>query len=449
MFEFGHSNTQAEVIAAMGSHASKPDASKLAGLGSEAKAATPTTKHSCDTPSTSSPPISLPFHTKTMLPDLVASSTSRPDTQETAAYAASQPLFDVLRGAISRIDEQKAHLIGAKDTVQHIHVKVPQEHIENNGTLPNDYRDSLVTAWKVTTESYVRIFEQLCELTGPDPASGRQAEDSYAGFQKLLFTAEAARTVAFEQDAENLRAKGTAESSSDSESSASSKVTTPTKTKQKPAEVASGKRVAPSESSPSQTAQRPTKKQRITENQTSSTPADKATNQSTSQSSVNTVQRLKPKQIRKERKKRIHQQQQQQQQASMLPPTTTPTPAEPTPTTTAPQVEYADVTAEVDARLRAKEEAKKAKKAAKKRKRESHGSHILEAEPGAEVEAVQKRAVLLAQKPAKKRSKGDNGEGVRVDDEKVPARGKRGVQEESGQAQGADEGARRSKRKKT
>jgi hypothetical protein len=425
----------------MGSHASKPDAPKPAGLGSEAKAATPATKHSRDTPSTSSPPISLPFHTKTMLPDLVASSTSRPDTQETAAYAASQPLFDVLRGAISRIDEQKAHLTGAKDTIQHIHVKVPQEHIENNGTLPSDYRDSLVTAWKVTTESYVRIFEQLCELTGPDPASGRQAEDSYAGFQKLLFTAEAARTVAFEQDAENLRAKGTAESSSDSESSASSKVTTPKKTKQKPAEVASGKRVAPSESSPSQTAQRPTKKQRTTENETSSTSADKATNQTTSQPSVNTVQRLKPKQIRKERKKRI-----QQQQASMLPPTTTPTPAEPTPTTTTPQVEYADVTAEVDARLRAKEEAKKAKQAAKKRKRESQGSHILEAEPGAEIEAAQKRAVVLAQKPAKKRSKGDDGEGVRVDGEKVPAKGKRGVQEE---AQGADEGARRSKRKKT
>jgi hypothetical protein len=420
----------------MGSHASEPNAS-TSGLGSEAKAATPTTKHSHDTPSTSSPPISLPFHTKTMLPDLVASSTSRPDTQETAAYAASQPLFDVLRGAISRIDEQKAHLTGAKDT----HVKVPQEHIENNGTLPSDYRNSLVTAWKVTTESYVRIFEQLCELTGPDPASGRQAEDSYAGFQKLLFTAEAARTVAFEQDAENLRAKGTAESSSDSESSASSKVTTPKKTKQKPAEVASGKRVAPSESSPSQTAQRPTKKQRTTENETSSTSADKATNQTTSQPSVNTVQRLKPKQIRKERKKRI-----QQQQASMLPPTTTPTPAEPTPTTTTPQVEYADVTAEVDARLRAKEEAKKAKKAAKKRKRESQGSHILEAEPGAEIEAAQKRAVVLAQKPAKKRSKGDDGEGVRVDGEKVPAKGKRGVQEE---AQGAGEGARRSKRKKT
>jgi hypothetical protein len=386
-----------------------------------------------------------------MLPDQVASSTSRPDTQETAAYAASQPLFDVLRGAISRIDEQKAHLTGAKDTVQHIHVKVPQEHIGNNGTLPDDYRDSLVTAWKVTTESYVRIFEQLCELTGPDPAAGRQAEDSYVGFQKLLYTAEAARTVAFEQDAENLRAKGTAESGSESESSASSKATTPKKTKQKPAEVASSKRGAPSEPSPSNIPQRPAKKQRITTSEGSSAPNEKLTTQAISQPSVNTAQRLKPKQIRKERKKRIQQQQQQQQQqqASTLPPTTIPTPPEPTPTTAAPQVQYVDVTAEVDARLRAKEEAKKAKKAAKKRKRDSQGSHILEAEPGAEVEAAQKRAVLLAQKPAKKRSKSDNGEGVRVDAEKVPAKGKRGLQEESGQAQDANEGARRSKRKKT
>jgi hypothetical protein len=421
----------------MGIYASRPDSS---GLGSEAhQAATPTTKRFRDTPSTSSPPISLPFRTKTMLPDQAASSTSRPDIQETAAYAASQPLFDVLRGAIIRIDEQKAHLTSAKDTIQHIHVKVPQEHIENNGTLPNDYRDSLVTAWKVTTESYVRIFEQLCELTGPDPAAGKKAEESYAGFQKLLYTADAARTVAFEQDAANLRAKGTAESGSESESSASSKATTPKKTTQKPAEATSNKRGAPSESTPSHIPQRPAKRPRTTTSEASSAQNEKPTPQAPSQ-------HVKPKQIRKERKKRI-----QQQQASTLPPPTIPTPPEPTPTTTntTPGVQYEDVTAQVDARLRAREEAKKTKKAAKKRKRDSQGSHILEAEPGAEVEAAQKRAAVLAQKPAKKRSKGDNGEGVRVDAEKVPAKGKRGLQEESGQAHDAGEGARRSKRKKT
>jgi len=382
-----------------------------------------------------------------MLPDMVASSTSRPDTQETAAYAASQPLFDVLRGAISRIDEQKAHLTGAKDTVQHIHVKVPQEHIENNGTLPNDYRDALVTAWKVTTESYVRIFEQLCELTGPDPASGREAEDSYAGFQKLLYTAEAARTVAFEQDAENIKAKGKADSSSESESSAPSRVTTPNKNKQTPAETATSKRAAPSESSPShQEVQRPVKKQRTTTSEASSTPAEQATGQTTELPTVNAVQRLKPKQIRKERKQRIqkHRERQEQQQASMLPPAAVAPPTQP-PTTTV-QAQYADVSAEVDARLRAKEEQKKAKKQAKKRKRDSQGSHILEAEPGAEQEAAEARRKLLAQKPAKKRSKSENGEGVRVDgDKKAPAKGKRGAQDGSAQA----EGARRSKRKKT
>lgn len=379
-----------------------------------------------------------------MLPDMLASSTSRPDTQETAAYAASQPLFDVLRGAISRIDEQKEHLTGAKDTVQHIHVKIPQEHIENNGTLRDDYRDALVTAWKVTTESYVRIFEQLCELTGPDPASGRAAEESYAGFQKLLYTAEAARTAAFEQDAANTKA----DSGSESESSAApSKVTTPNKNKQTPAEVASSKRAAPSESSPSQQeVQRPIKKQRTTTSEASSTPAaEKVTIQTKEQPPASTTQRLKPKQIRKERKQRIqaHREQQEQLAAAAMP---LPAAVQPPQPTTVIQAQYADVSAEVDARIRAKEEQKKAKKQAKKRKRDSQGSHILEAEPGAEKEAAEARRKLLAQKPAKKRSKSENGEGVRVDGEKKPqAKGKRGVQDESAQV----EGARRSKRKKT
>jgi hypothetical protein len=382
-----------------------------------------------------------------MLPDAIASSTSRPDTQETAAYAASQPLFDVLRGAISRIEEQRQHLTGAKDTVQHIHVKIPQEHVENNGILRHDYRDALVTAWKVTTESYVRIFEQLCELTGPDPASGREAEDSYAGFQKLLYTAEAARTIAFEQDAKNTKAKGTTDSGSESESSVPSQVTTPNKNKQTPAAVASSKRTAPTETSPSQQdVQRPVKKQRTTTSEASSTSAEKATSQTKEQPSISTVQRLKPKQIRKERKQRIqaHREQQEQLAAAAMPPPAAAV-QQPEPTTII-QAQYADVSAEVDARLRAKEEQKKAKKQAKKRKRDSQGSHILEAEPGAEKEAAEARRKLLAQKPAKKRSKSENGEGVRVDGEKKPQlKGKRGVQDESAQV----EGARRSKRKKT
>ncbi|KAM0698469.1 hypothetical protein Q7P36_001936 [Cladosporium allicinum] len=385
-----------------------------------------------------------------MLPEFAASSTSRPDTQETAAYAASQPLFDVLRGAISRLDGQKVHLTGAKDTVQHIHVKIPQEHIENNGTLPADYKDALITAWKSTTESYVRIFEQLCELTGPDPAAGRQAEASYTGFQKLLYTAEAARTVAFEQDEEITQAKRKAEGSSESDSSASSKATTPNKkAKQTPAEVASVKRTA--EPSPSQAVQRPIKRQRTTED--ASTPVAKPTSQ-TGQSSepptINTVQRLKPKQVRKERKRRNQQRQQEevQQQAPAMPP---PTVLELQKQRPVAEAQYQDVNAEVDARLRAKEEAKKAKKEAKKRKRDSSASHIIEAEPGAEREATEAKAKALAKKPAKKRSKSENGEAVRADAVKSqPQKGKRGNEEANGQAvEEAVVGARRSKRTKT
>jgi len=413
-----------------------------------------------------------------MLPDFAASSTSRPDTQETAAYAASQPLFDVLRGAISRLDDQKVHLTGAKDTVQHIHVKIPQEHIENNGTLPADYKDALIAAWKSTTESYVRIFEQLCELTGPDPAAGRQAEASYTGFQKLLYTAEAARTVAFEQDEEITQAKRTAEGSSESEStdspnspkattpnkkakrkaeesneresSASVKTTTPNKkAKQTPTEVAATKRTA--EPSPSQAVQRPVKRQRTIEE--ASTPEEKPTSQAGQTSepaTINTVQRLKPKQVRKERKRRNQQRQQEEvpQQATMPPPPTVPEPQKQQPV---PEAQYQDVNAEVDARLRAKEEAKRAKKEAKKRKRDSAASHIIEAEPGAEREATEAKAKALAQKPAKKRSKSENGEAVRADAAKSQLqKGKRGNEEANGQAAEEDAvGARRSKRTKT
>ena len=396
-----------------------------------------------------------------MLPDFAASSTSRPDTQETAAYAASQPLFDVLRGAISRLEDQKLHLTGAKDTVQNIHVKVPQEHIENNGTLPADYKDALITAWKSTTESYVRIFEQLCELTGPDPAAGRQAEASYTGFQKLLYTAEAARTVAFEQDEEITQAKRKAEGSSDSDSAASSsKATTPNKkAKQSPAEVASTKRTA--EPSPSQAAQRPIKRQRTTED--TSTPVETPAGNTSEPPTINTVQRLKPKpkQVRKDRKRRNQQRQQQddQQQAPAAMPQPTSTEPQKQPQPTATEAQYQDVNAEVDARLRAKEAAKKAKKEAKKRKRDSSASHIIEAEPGAEREATEAKAKALALKPAKKRSKSENGEAVRADAhadavKRQPQKGKRGNEEAGGDAWALQENAgagraRRSKRTKT
>ena len=127
----------------------------------------------------------------------------------------------------------------------------------------------------------------------------------------MLYTAEAARTVAFEQDEEITQAKRKAEGSSESDSAASSsKATTPNKkAKQSPAGVASGKRTA--EPSPSQAVQRPMKRQRTTED--ASTPVGKPADQPAQASeppTINTVQRLKPKpkQVRKDRKRRNQQQ---------------------------------------------------------------------------------------------------------------------------------------------
>ncbi|KAM0722726.1 hypothetical protein Q7P37_002167 [Cladosporium fusiforme] len=383
-----------------------------------------------------------------MLPDMARYSTSRPDTQETAAYAASQPLFDVLAGAISRLGEQKLLLDVAKTTVQHIHVKVPQEHVENNGTLPADYKDSLIAAWKSTTESYVRIFEQLCELTGPDPAAGKEADESFVGFQKLLYTAEAARTVAFERHA---AIKRKADTLSDDDSSADSTATPNKRVKRTPAEVESTKRTSELESSPSQhNSERPLKRQRAT---TEPEQADNASGKTDNSTSINTVQRLKPKQIRKARKRRNQQTPQQQQQGAAQPAATTIIEPQQVDPSKFPQVQYEDISAELDARLRLREESKKSKKEAKKRKRESHGSAVLEAEPGAEREAMEARDRALAQKPAKKKSKGGNGEAVRSDgtaEKDFLPKGKRANDDGHGQvALEEDTGMRRSKRKKT
>lgn len=346
---------------------------------------------------------------------MAITSTSKPDAQDTAAYAASQPLFDSIRDAIAQLDEQKRNLGIAKDIVQQLHVKVPAEHLDANGLKPGDYTENLVEAWKSTTESFTRIFEQLCAITGPEPETGREAEISYPALKELHGSSSAARDVAagHASQAADRKLKRKAEADEQAQDGLG---ITPRK-KARSSSPASGQhpaKAAPSSTnstvpSPGEGPEASRKRQRTSVEQKQEPDA-----------TVNGEQTSKRKRRRLSVKKKQKQSVPPNIQSSI--PTTT------TNGTNEPAVQYEDVSAEVDARLKAKEDAKKAQKEAKKRKRESLGSGIVEAEAGAEQEALAARDRKLKEKPAKKRSKAETGEAVRVDgtsDGADKAKGKR------------------------
>ncbi|KAF1826959.1 uncharacterized protein K489DRAFT_366178 [Dissoconium aciculare CBS 342.82] len=120
----------------------------------------------------------------------------------TAAYAASQPLFDALREACEQLELQKSNLLLARDLVQGLHVKLQHvdlavgdrpSRVDNHGR----YLDSTLAAWTTAINSYHNIFEQLVLLTAPEPAMGRDAADSHESFKNISRSAfEAKNAVA-------------------------------------------------------------------------------------------------------------------------------------------------------------------------------------------------------------------------------------------------------------
>lgn len=375
-------------------------------------------------------------------------STSHPSTADTAAYSASQPLFDAIRNASDHIEEQKQHLAAAKDVVQQLHVKVPNEHIGVNTVTRADYIECLVRGWRLVTNSYERIFAELCTLTAPDPATGREAQDDYATFKRIHESALAANTKTFRYSTgtpTEKRKVREAHAIGDDNALESPTPAKKAKVDRKVKEATTTtlmptKRTATEATSP-EPAARPSKRQRTTE-----------------LSSTTTAQATEPdsKQAKRERR-RARAAEQKRAQASA--PKTVPTTLQPTSPAAhiaelepEPQVHYEDVTAEVDARLAAKEEKKRLKRDAKKRKRDSFGSAVVEAEVGQEQAALEARDRELAAKPAKKRSKSATGEAVRTGGVELPERGKRRGEHASGDVDvggnGAMEGEGRKKRKK-
>lgn len=115
---------------------------------------------------------------------------------DTAAYSASQPLFDTLRIAAARIDEQRELLNIAKEQVQKLHVKLHHEQSSGGAAQHDRYVDCIVRAWKSVTESYADVFRELAAMTAADATEGRAEKPNHEQFQGLKGTAVTARLAA-------------------------------------------------------------------------------------------------------------------------------------------------------------------------------------------------------------------------------------------------------------
>lgn len=122
------------------------------------------------------------------LTNALASSTMPPvkkqkvDRDSTAAYIASQPLFDALRNATTALSEQKVHLKTARDTVQALHVKVVNDDLMKH----QSYLEQICASWASATESYGEIFHQITLITAEDASQGRPAASSHERYIAVL-----------------------------------------------------------------------------------------------------------------------------------------------------------------------------------------------------------------------------------------------------------------------
>ncbi|KAK4546331.1 hypothetical protein LTR36_002008 [Oleoguttula mirabilis] len=116
--------------------------------------------------------------------------------ESTAAYAASQPLFDVLRNGTNKIGEQKFLLTQARDLVQNMHVKLVNANGNDDAEKHDRYVDHVVKAWRSATLVYSTIFEELASITAPDATEGRAASKGHEEFMAMSATVEAAKKLA-------------------------------------------------------------------------------------------------------------------------------------------------------------------------------------------------------------------------------------------------------------
>ncbi|KXS99183.1 hypothetical protein AC578_3044 [Pseudocercospora eumusae] len=352
---------------------------------------------------------------------------SRAKRQKThsVAFAASQPLFEAVRSARDdALQSQAVNLTIAHDVVKNIHVRVQNDDEHNNIENHVAYMDAIVESWRSATDAYCNIFAQLTSITAEKPNEGIGAAESHGFFQEMLETARNAQHAAKRFTLAKERAVPEANTTiggnapetvpaaepddeielkhkplnGEQKTADYSGKSTPTVTPGKqPAQAGkvkfdkSGTRVlwekgAKEPNVPFAMLGGDEKKEWYTE---------------------------KARQKREKRKTKAHeirtkkgqQERQQKQEQTSVPPSDCHSPQ-------VPGVEYEDLSAEVDARIKAKEEAKKAKKQEKKRKRESKDSF---ADPDAFQEDENEEDTIEVkhyEKPSKKKFKHSSDETV-------------------------------------
>ena len=348
----------------------------------------------------------------------------------TAAYVASQPLFDALRIGMDRVGEQKANLSIARDIVQQLHVKLPDQTSKADVDRHERYMDCAVKAWRSATEIYADIFDALADVTAAEPHQGKEERHRHAEFAKMAQTVADAKRAAYSfklyesiakaglandvdgQEADNQASdNGTASNSESNESAASNArngyiteepvENTPTSSNTLQLLGKRSRSYQHTEEQPIQESQRTTKD---LEHEGRETVAKKPKVNHGPLGGMDSMASTNRKARKRPEKKRDS----GASKSTHGPPNSSmhvyqrgePHPPPAKSQQTVPTVKYEDVSAEVEARLKAKEVKKEAKKKEQKRKRESGDSFSV-----GEPEPLRKD-----EKPTSKKAKAANGE---------------------------------------
>ncbi|EME86707.1 uncharacterized protein MYCFIDRAFT_172405 [Pseudocercospora fijiensis CIRAD86] len=326
---------------------------------------------------------------------------------ELAAFAASQPLFEAVR---------TVNLTIAHDVVKNIHVGVQNNDEHNHIERHVAYMDAIVESWRSATDAYCNIFAQLTSITADKPNEGIGAAESHSFFQEMLETARKAQEAAKRFTSAKERAVpetnttiggNTAETvpavESDDEielkhkplnggpsTSESSNKSTSTATPGK--QLARSDRIKLDKSGTRVLWEKGAKEPSVPFAMLGGDEKKEWAAEKSRQKREK--QKGRAHEIRTKKGQRERQQEQEQEQKS-APPSEYHSPQ-------LADVEYEDLSAEVDARLKAKEEAEKAKKQEKKRKRESHDSFV---DPNAFQEDEEEEDTIEVRHPEKPRKK--------------------------------------------
>lgn len=303
------------------------------------------------------------------------------DRESTAAYIASQPLFDALRNATKAVADQKTLLKAARDTVQALHVKV----INDDSDQHMEYMHNILNAWIGATQSYHDIFRQLAILTAEEPSVGREAAPLHGPFVAMLETAREANKLA--QDV--MDGKDDDDDDDVKEAASEEGETGVKKEEESDSASESAPEIKSSKSTATTLATGP-RKRPFVEDESADEGASKASKASKADDTPNSKLEKKPKNKNaKARRKaakdaaittstdKAQPDPVFRQQAPSLP--AMKSEAKDDAAAVPPAVEYEDLAPQVEARLKekaAKADAKKARRAEKKRKRESGDSFV-------------------------------------------------------------------------